>query len=208
MIHPSPPPLPFVRDARHALAVSLASLIWTLVASVAACVIGVISNSLALIAFGGVGMLDGAGSMALVIRFRHTVRHDAPSARHEGIALNIVTVGLFVIGVLTAGESVHRLVVREPTTGVTAGVVVAGAGSLVLALLAAAKRRIAARVGSHALHADSWVSAVGSALAVVTLLGTALSQVSSWTWVDPAAALLVAVGAILLSARLRVKPAA
>lgn len=198
MAHIRPP----LADARRALAVSVTSLVWTLLASAVACALGVIANSLVLLAFGGIGLIDGAGSIALVIHFRHTVRHEVPSERHERAALTVVTVGLFVFGLSAGAESVHRLVTGDRTSGLIAGVVLAGLSAVALAVLARTKHRIAARVGSPALRADGWVSAVGSILAGVTLLGTGLAQAPSWAWADPAAATVVGAGAVLLSARL------
>jgi divalent metal cation (Fe/Co/Zn/Cd) transporter len=192
-----------VAEARRARAVSLVSLIWTLAVSVVACTLGVIDNSLVLVAFGAIGLLDAAGSVALLVHFRHSIRHEAHCERHEQLALNVVTVGLFVLGAVTAFESVHRLMAGERTTPGVAGVVLAGLSALVLALLARTKRGIGERLGSPALRADGWVSAVGAALALVTLIGTGLTTAASWTSADPAAATVVAIGAVVLSVELR-----
>ena len=195
------PPSP--HHARRALAISALSLTWTLIASAAACVLGIVDNSLVLVAFGAVGLLDAAGSTALVLRFRHSLRHESDSESHERIALKVITIGLFILGAATAAESFHRLVAGEQSTPVVAGVVLAAVSALVLAALAVVKRLIAAQVGSHALDADGWVSAIGSALALVTLVGTGLAAAFSWTSADPVAATVVAAGAVVFSIKLR-----
>jgi divalent metal cation (Fe/Co/Zn/Cd) transporter len=189
-------------DNRSAFRVSLASLLWTLAVGAAACTIGLLANSLVLVAFGAIGLLDAAGSTALVVHFRHSLRHEAASERHERIALRVVTVGMFVLGVATFAESIHRLVTHAGGDAVAAGIALAAVSVAVLAVLAHVKRRLAPRVQSPALRADSWLSAMGSLLALVTLAGTGFAAAFGWVWVDPAAASLVAAGAMALSVTL------
>ena len=177
---------------RAGLQVSLASILWTVLTSVAAVTLGISAGSLVLVAFGCTGILDAAGSAALVVHFRHALRHEAFSEHHEQVALRVVTVGLGLIGVLTGIESVRRLATHAVSEAVPAGVALAGVSVLVLALLSARKRLIARRIPSRALLADSALSAVGCLLAVVTVAGTGLSSRAGWWWVDPAAALAIA----------------
>ena len=110
---------------------------------------------------------------------------------------------MLLIGLATAGESIHRLITHESGRGTAFGVVLASASVFVMAAFSVLKRRIAADVGSPALAADGWLSGMGSLLALVTVAGTALNAAFGWSWVDPAAASLVAIGAVGLSIFLR-----
>ena len=56
-------------------------------------------------------------------------------------------------------------------------------------LLARAKRRVAVRLNSNALHADSHQSDICAYLSVILLLGLALNAALGWWWADPIAAL-------------------
>src|SRR5262245_18596520 len=178
--------------------VSELSIAWTLASSVVAVVLGVTAGSLVLVAFGGAGLLDAAGSAALVVHFRHALRHEAFSERHEHVALTVVTTGLVVLDCLTGAESVRRLIEGAAPEAVPVGVAVSGASVDVLGWLAVRKHRIAARIPSQALRADGWLSATGCLLAAVTVAGTGLSAAFGWWWADPAAASGVAVGAIVI----------
>ncbi|MEY2447522.1 MAG: hypothetical protein QOH79_998, partial [Acidimicrobiaceae bacterium] len=182
---------------RAALRVSAASLAWTIVSSSASVAIGIAQNSLVLVAFGLTGVLDSAGSAVLVAHFRHALRHEEFSDRHERLALRVVTIGLVVVGVLTSAESVRRVVGSVHGEAVPAGVALAAVSATVLALLSSRKRRVAGAVGSRALLADGWLSATGALLGVVTVLGTGLASVFDWWWVDPIAAAVVACGAVV-----------
>jgi divalent metal cation (Fe/Co/Zn/Cd) transporter len=182
------------------LRLSAASFAWTVVSSTASVAIGVAQNSLVLVAFGLTGVLDSAGSAVLVVHFRHALHHEAFSERHERVALRVVTIGLVVVGTLTVGESVRRLIGSVHAEPVPAGVALAAASTVVLAVLSFRKRRVAGAVASRALLADGWLSATGALLGVVTVLGTGLASRFDWWWVDPIAAAVVAVGAVVAGA--------
>ena len=183
---------PVRTDLRAGLRVSLASVIWSITVCSAAVVAGAIDRSLVLIAFGLTGMLDGAGSLTLVLHFRHAIVSNLVSSRRERLALRVVSIGLIAIGGSTIAESTRRLVTNQAGHGSPVGVGLAGASVVVLAVLAAAKWRIARKLSSNALRADGWLSGTGAALAVIAVAGAALSSGSTPKWIDPAAALCVA----------------
>ncbi len=58
--------------------------------------------------------------------------------------------------------------------------------------LARAKRRVAASLQSHALHADSHQSDICAYHAVILLGGLGLNALFGWWWADPVAALCMA----------------
>lgn len=184
---------------RAGVRVSTASIVWTVAASVASVALGLGAKSLVLVAFGLTGLLDAAASATLVAHFRHALRHEAFSERHERRALRLVTVGLVVIGAFTAVESARRLMNREPSHAVPAGVALAALSVAVLGVLSVRKRRIASRIPSRALLADGWLSATGCLLAVVTVAGTGLASAFQWWWADPLAALAVACVAVAIA---------
>jgi divalent metal cation (Fe/Co/Zn/Cd) transporter len=178
------------------------SIAWTVLTSSLSVGLGLAHSSVALVAFGATGLLDAAGSVALLLHFRHALRHGELSDRHERIALNIVTVGLAVVALATAAESVHRLLGSGAVGHTSVGMAVAAASALVLSALSIAKRRLGARIPSHALVADGWLSLTGAALAGVTVAGTVLAG-SGVSWADPTAALLIAASAMLIAGWVR-----
>jgi divalent metal cation (Fe/Co/Zn/Cd) transporter len=190
-------------DPQHlqaGLRISQISLSWTVAAGGAAIAIGVVGNSLSLITFGLIGLLDGIGSASLIVHFGHAQRHQTISARYEQVAFVIITVGMATIGVATAADSAYRLAVHSESSPLILGTTLAAGSIIVLATLAIAKYRIAGRIPSHALRSDGWVSGVGSVLALVVLIGSIFDRDSGLWWLDPAAAMLIACGAVVLSA--------
>jgi divalent metal cation (Fe/Co/Zn/Cd) transporter len=191
--------MPHTRSAvsalRSGLRVSVLSIVWTVVASVVAIVSGITASDLVLVAFGCTGLLDAAGSTALVVHFRHALRHETFSERHERVAFLVVNTGLVVVALLTAAESIRRLASRTHGEASILGMLTAAASAVVLTLLARRKMSLGRGIPSHALFSDGMLSATGAVLAVVTVIGTALSGLGVW-WADPVAALCVAVGAL------------
>jgi divalent metal cation (Fe/Co/Zn/Cd) transporter len=178
---------------RSGLRVSAVGAAWTLAASTAGVWIGVTQHSVALLAFGAVGILDAAGSVTLVVHFSlaQTGHHRADHAEH--VAARLITVGLVTVGVATVIVSALRLVNRQGGSASWAAVALAGASLGILTVLALRKRWVARALPSHALLADSHLSAVGAVLAAVTLMGVVATRTLGWWWADPSAA--VAIGA-------------
>ena len=181
--------------------VSVLSIVWTVAASTVSIAIGVRASNLVLVAFGCTGILDAAGSVALVVHFRHALKHETFSERHEHVAFLVVTGGLVVVAGATMIESVMRLVEGARGERTVVGISVAAASVVVLALLASRKIALGRAIPSQALVADGWLSTTGAVLAAVTVLGTALSALGLW-WADPAAALVVAACALAVAATL------
>jgi divalent metal cation (Fe/Co/Zn/Cd) transporter len=184
---------------RAGLRVSEVSIVWTCLAGTASIVLGVTQGSLALAAFGAIGLLDAAGSVSLVVHFRSAIRHEAISDRLERVSLRIVTIGMAVVGVATLAVSAQRLLSGSGGHATILGLVIAATSVAVLSVLALRKRTVAPHIPSDALLADSWLSATGAALAVVTLAGTAMTAAFRWSWLDPVAAITVAGVAIVMS---------
>jgi divalent metal cation (Fe/Co/Zn/Cd) transporter len=182
-----------------AVRVSIASIVWTMIANSASIVLGVAAGSVVLVAFGMTGLLDAAGSVALVVHFRHALHHEAVSERHERVALHVITLGLATVGVVTLLASARRLATHQVSSTSVLGIAIAAASILVLGVLAIRKHQVAGRIASRPLHADGWLSATGCLLASVTVSGSILAARYDWWWADPAAATVIGGVAVALA---------
>jgi divalent metal cation (Fe/Co/Zn/Cd) transporter len=175
--------------------VSEAAVAWTVTASTLAIFLGVTSASIALVAFGAVGFVDAAGSVALAHHFRHGLKNDLED-RFERRAHRIVAVGLVSVGGATIVVSAARLVGGRAPDVSAAAVVLAAVSSLALVVLSVRKRAIGRRVPSAALMADGHLSAIGAMQALVTLFGIGATRWFGWDWADAIAALIVGAVAV------------
>jgi divalent metal cation (Fe/Co/Zn/Cd) transporter len=188
-------------DFEAARRISEISVAWTVAASIAAIVIGVIDGSGSLVVFGAIGFVDAIGSVALVHHFRHGMRHEELSDRFEQRAHRIVRIGLFVVGVAALITNAVRLLAGSGSEASAAAAVLAAASFVVLAILSRTKVRIAARVGSAALRADGHLSGVGAGQAAVVLGGLVVTAAFGWEWADAVTAIIVGCVAIRLATR-------
>ena len=184
------------RAVRAAWAVSIVSVAWTVVSGAAAIALGIASRSAVLVAFGAIGFVDAAGSVALVYHFHHAMRHDALAEHLERIAHRVVVAGLFLVGLGAVIGGIVRLATGAAADTSFVGTGLAAVALVVLAVLSTRKQRIARRVGSPALLADGRLSAVGAAQAAVALFGT-VARGLGWTSADAVAAALV--GAVAMT---------
>jgi len=181
--------------------ISEISIGWTLIFGALAVVFGLVSGSVALAAFGLVGLIDLVGSIALVHHFRHALRTDALSDRFERRAHRIVTAGLLAVGSLAVVVSAVRLATGHTRQTAAPEVVIASASLVGLVVLAIRKIAIARAIPSQALRSDGLLSAIGAAQASVVVIGSAAAVFFSWRWADNAAALVIGLVAVAIAFR-------
>jgi hypothetical protein len=108
-------------SVRAGLVASAVSICWTACASAVTIVLGLSSGSVVLVAFGSVGVFDVVGSLALVVHFRHALRHQSISGGRERFTQRVVIAGLLIVGIATTAASGVRLAERAHPTSRSAG---------------------------------------------------------------------------------------
>jgi divalent metal cation (Fe/Co/Zn/Cd) transporter len=184
--------IPRQDDLALAIRLSLATIAWNVASGTAALVAAFGLGSISLAGLGFNAVLDSVASAVLVWRFTVETREPHRAERIEHVARLFVGWTLVAVAIYLAEEAVRDLVTGAHAETSTASLVIAAAAVAVLTPLAVAKRRVANRLRSRALHADSMLSAMGAALAVVTLVAEALSASVGWTSADAIAGLIIA----------------
>src|SRR5437870_8442489 len=161
------------------------SIGWTQLESIVGIIAGVLAGSVALISFGIDSVIEVASSLVLVWRLNDT----SATEDREAFAHRLVGVCFLALAAYVSFEALKDLL-RHSTPRVSYfGIIYAAACVVVMPLLARAKRRVAASLQSHALHADSHQSDICAYLAVILLGGLSLNALFGWWWADPVAAL-------------------
>ncbi len=183
-------------DLRRALRLSALSVVWSGAVGSVATYAALIGGSLSLLGFGADAVIDAAASAALIWRFTAESRRPEHAHRLEQRAERLVGLALVVLAVYLGTASIRSLLVgaRPETSALAVAILLASV--LVLPLLAIAKHRLAARLGSGALRADSILTAAAALLAAISLGSLLAADALGLWWADAVAAL--AVGAILL----------
>jgi divalent metal cation (Fe/Co/Zn/Cd) transporter len=180
---------------------SAASLAWASIVGLTAVIAGFAASSVALVGFGANSVLDGSASAVLVWRFRHERLSTAEVNTVERRAAIVVGTAMIAIGLYLVVSAVAALSDHSEPHRTAIGTVMTAASVCVFPVLARAKLRLAAALGSRALRGDGVLSLAGAILAAATLASLILDAAFDWWWADAAAALLIS--AMLLTEGVR-----
>src|SRR6266550_77397 len=175
---------PALDDLRAGRRLEYFTLGWNLIEAAVAVGAGVFAGSIALIGFGIDSLIESLSGGILLWRLQATDTIE----KRERLALRLVGVSFFVLAFYVgfeAGKSLFRR--EEPETSVV-GIVLSIVSLIVMPLLARAKRRVAAKLDSRALHADSRQTDICAYLSAILLGGLLLNALFGWWWADPIAA--------------------
>lgn len=190
--------LPFLVDrpsrerlVRRALALSVLSIAINAAVGVLAVAVAVSAGSLSLLGFGFDSAIDGAASVALVWRFSIEAKEPHRAQAVERIAEIVVGVVLLVLALYLGVSALSALAANAHPEWSLLAIAIPVFSLLALPPLALAKYSTARSLGSGALLADSLLTGVAAALAVVSLVGMFLTTAFGLTWADAVGALLV-----------------
>lgn len=174
-------------DARRGRRLEYFTLGWNLTEAGVAVAAGVAADSIALVGFGVDSLIECLSGAILLWRLQV---HEADEQR-EGIAIKLVGISFFVLAGYVAFEATKTLVWRDEPHVSVVGIVLSCASLIVMPLLARAKRRVASRLESRSLDADSRQTDLCAYLSAILLGGLALNALLAWWWADPIAGLIM-----------------
>lgn len=164
------------------------TVLWNSAEGVLSVALGLAAGSIALVGFGIDSFIET--SSGLILLWRLQTRRDAEDAeRAEAVALRLVGLSLFALAAWIGYDAIASIVRREPPEASLPGIALAALSLVVMPVLARAKRRVAAAIGSRALEADSFQTDVCMYLSAILLVGLGLNATLGLWWADPLAAL-------------------
>jgi Cation efflux family len=158
---------------------------WNLMEALVAVGAGVFAGSVALIAFGIDSLIESLSGGILLWRLHGT----AAEPTCERVAQRLVGISFFLLAAYVGFEAGTSLLHRQEPEASIVGIILSIVSLIVMPLLARAKRRVAARINSGALVADSRQTDICAYLSAIVLGGLLLNAVFGWWWADPVAAL-------------------
>ena len=174
-------------NIRIARRLEYATLGWNTIEAAGSITVGILAASVALVGFGADALIESLSGCVLLWRLRSG---DLGESR-EHRALRLVGISFLVLAAYVLFDAVTSLTAGERPQASMIGVLIASVSLIVMPVLARAKRRVAKRIQSNALAADSRQTALCAYLSFILLLGLALNQLFGWWWSDPLAALLM-----------------
>jgi cation diffusion facilitator family transporter len=158
---------------------------WNLTEAAVAVSAGLFAGSIALIGFGMDSLIESLSGGILLWRLQATEAEQ----KRERLAHKLVGVSFFVLGLYVAYEAGRSILRHEEPERSVVGIVLSIVSLIVMPLLARAKRRVAAKIDSRALRADSRQTDICAYLSAILLGGLLLNAFFGWWWADPVAAL-------------------
>lgn len=183
-------------NLRAGVYIELASIGWMVVEAVIALGAGITTHSVSLETFGIDSGIELVAAWALLRRLRFELRQHSTATgedaeRVEGAehrASRIVGWALYALAAYVVLDVSWSLLTRNRPQASAAGIALALAACFIMPALVAAKRHIAGRIGSDALHADAACGVVCAYMAAALLVGLALNALLGWWWADSVAA--------------------
>jgi len=158
---------------------------WNLIEAAVAVGAGLFAGSIALIGFGIDSLIETSSGAILLWR----LQEGEEGEKRERRALKLVGVSLLALAAYVAIDATKGLILKDHPEESLIGIILAAVSLSVMPLLAWAKRRVAARLNSRALVADSHQTDICAYLSAILLVGLGLNAILGWWWADPVAAL-------------------
>jgi len=157
---------------------------WNSLEGIIAVAAGIVAGSIALVGFGVDSVIEVSSGVIILWRL-------AAGEHREKLALRLVGVCFVALAGYVAFDAVKSLIYREAPEASYVGIAIAALSLVVMPWLAREKRKVAARLSSRAMHADSRQTDLCMYLSATLLGGLILNAVFGWWWADPVAALIM-----------------
>lgn len=179
-----------VLDRRVRLIVT-ATITYNVLEAAVAITAGALASSTALVAFGLDSLVEVASAAAVAWQFSAV-----DPVRREHLALRVIAGSFFALAAYVTYEGVSALLGGSPAEHSSVGIGLAALSVVVMPLLSWVERRTGRELGSPTVVADAKQTLICAWLSGVLLIGLLANSLLGWSWLDPVAALVIAVVAI------------
>lgn len=176
------------RAAQRGKRLEYFTIAWNSVEGLIAVFIGASAGSLSLMAFGIDSFIEVISGGILLWRLVGEANRSGREAR-ERLALRVVGICFLALGLYVGVDAAITLLEHQTAQHSIPGIVLAIISLIVMPVLARAKRKVGARMGSAAMEADAMQTLFCVYLSAIMLAGLALNVAFGIWWADPAAAL-------------------
>jgi divalent metal cation (Fe/Co/Zn/Cd) transporter len=179
-----------VRRARFLARLGLA---WHIIEAAIAIGAGVAASSIALIGFGADSVVESVAGVVVLWRLGE---RRAQSEQAERRAQRLIGLTFWVIAAYVGFEAVRSLIDGHEPSVSYLGMGLAAVTLATMPPLAAAKSRVAHKLGSAATRSEGRQNLLCAYLSAALLVGLGANAIFGWWWADPVTALVIAAVAI------------
>lgn len=178
--------------SRRALRLEYFSLAWNVVEAVVGMIAGLASGSIALLGFALDSVVESSSAAILVWRLRNDDNDTWDREAVERRAIRLVALSFLGLALLVGARAAVDLATGNRPDVSGTGIVLAVVSLVGMPLLALSKRRMATRLHSRSLDADSNQTLLCSYISAFLLAGLAANALWGAWWADPLAGLAIA----------------
>jgi divalent metal cation (Fe/Co/Zn/Cd) transporter len=178
---------------RRARALAALGLLWHVIEAAVAIAAGVVASSVALVGFGADSLVEAVAGVIVLWRFAGA---RATSQAADRRAQRLIGASFLAIAAYVSVEAVRSLVGGDAPDASWVGIGLSVVTLATMPPLAAAKARVADRLGSAATRSEGRQNLLCAYLSAALLVGLLANAALGWWWADPLAALAVAVVAV------------
>lgn len=157
---------------------------WNSLEAIIAVGAGIVAGSIALVGFGFDSVIEVSSGAIILWRL-------ASGEHRERLALRLVGISFLALATYVAFDAIKALIYAEAPETTFVGIAIAALSLVVMPFLAYQKRKVAARLNSPAMQADSRQTDLCAYLSAILLGGLILNAIVGWWWADPIAALVM-----------------
>lgn len=180
-----------LRLNRRVRLIVAATIAYNLVEAVVALTAGALASSAALVAFGLDSLVEVTSAAAVAWQFTAA---DPKSREH--VTLRLIAGAFFALAAYVVYDAGMGLFGRAEAESSPVGIGLAVVSVVVMPGLSYLERRTGRELGSSTVVADSKQTLICAWLSGVLLVGLVTNSLLGWSWIDPAAALIIAIVAV------------
>lgn len=173
-----------IANVRRGRGLAYLTIIWNSFEGIIAIGAGIVAGSIALVGFGVDSVIEVSSGAIILWRL-------SSGEHREKLALRLVGVSFLALTAYIAFDAVKSLATNEAPEASYIGIGIAALSLIVMPFLAHAKRKVAAKLNSRAMQADSRQTDLCAYLSAILLGGLILNAIFGWWWADPVAALVM-----------------
>jgi divalent metal cation (Fe/Co/Zn/Cd) transporter len=180
------------RQLQKGLWLEYFTVAWNVLEAVVGLTAGFVAGSVALVGFALDSIVEASSGSILVWRLRAESHGGRAVEDVERKAIRLVAWAFFALAAYVGGRSLLDLISGSRPEESLPGIVLALVSLIVMPVLAWQKNRVARRLDSRALQADSTQTSLCTYLSAFLLLGLLTNAMFGWWWADPVAGLAIA----------------
>jgi divalent metal cation (Fe/Co/Zn/Cd) transporter len=177
---------------RRGLRLEYFTVAWNVLEAVVGLTAGFVSGSVALVAFALDSIVEASSGGILVWRLSAEANQGRASEEVERKAIRLVAWAFFALATYVGIRSLSDLIRGSRPEESMPGIALAVVSLVVMPVLARQKHKVARRLDSRALQADSTQTSLCTYLSAFLLVGLVVNASLGWWWADPVAGLAIA----------------